>query len=134
MRWERFSTRMPFVTSRSPIPRLAPYGRAAREVLVARRLWETLEGRTVRGENIAQAYQFIKSGNADLGFVALSQLTEPDGSPPAGSAWRVPQEYYTPIVQQGVLLEDTPAGRELAEFLQADEARAIIRRHGYTTP
>jgi len=115
-------------------PQLAPYGRAAREVLVARRLWERLEGRMVRGENIAQAFQFVKSGNADMGFVALSQLTEADGSPPAGSVWMVPQEYYTPIVQQGVLLEDTPAGREFAEFLQADEARAIIRRHGYTTP
>lgn len=115
-------------------PRLAPYGRAARQVLEALDLWGRLEGRVVRGENIAQAFQFVESGNAELGFVALSQLTRAGGLSIRGSIWKVPGELYTPIEQQAVLLEDSPAGRELIRFLQSDEARAIIRDHGYSTP
>jgi molybdate transport system substrate-binding protein len=114
-------------------PTLAPYGRAARQVLEALDLWESLQPRLVRGENIGQAHQFVVSGNADLGFVAHAQVALP-GMPATGSRWDVPQSYYDPIEQHAVLLRDTPATRAFAEYLRGDEARAIIRSHGYTTP
>lgn len=114
-------------------PRLAPYGRAAREVLQARGLWERLQPRLVRGENIGQAYQFVHSGNAQLGFVAATQIFA--SSPPgAGSYWEPPQSLYTPIIQQAVLIRDTPLARAFIDFLRSEAAREIIRRHGYHTP
>ena len=86
-------------------PKLAPYGRAAKEVLQSRGLWQAMQGKTVRGENIGQAFQFVKSGNAELGFIAYSQVKLP-GQPVTGSYWLVPQELYTPIEQQAVLLKN----------------------------
>jgi len=115
-------------------PDLAPYGYAAREVLESLGLWEKLQDRMVRGENIGQAFQFVASGSAELGFVALSQVTEPGNRMGAGSYWEVPQELYTPIEQQAVLLKDKRASREFLDFVKSDEARAIIRQHGYRTP
>lgn len=111
-------------------PALAPYGAAAREVLVTRGLWEALQPRLVRGENIAQAHQFVASGNAELGFVARAQL----GDRPAGSSWLVPETAHAPIEQQAVLLRDTPAARALLDWLGQDTARAIIVAHGYGAP
>lgn len=115
-------------------PELAPYGRAARQVLEARGLWPALQRRMVRGENIGQAFQFVTSGNAELGFLALSQLHRPGESPRPGSYWEVPQELYTPIEQQAVLLTDTVATRSFMEFIRANEARSLIRDFGYSTP
>ncbi len=115
-------------------PELAPYGRAAGEVLASLGLEVSLEGRIVRGENIGQTFQFIVTGNADLGFVALSQVRTPDGRFRSGSHWLVPQELYSPIDQQAVLLQDNQAAREFLRFLETEEARGIIRRYGYLTP
>ncbi len=114
-------------------PRLAPYGKAAQEVLQAQGLWETLKERAVRGENIGQAFQFVKSGNAELGFVAWSQVRRP-GQPAAGSWWDVPTSLYTTIEQQAVLLEDSPATQAFVTFINSEAARAIIRQSGYGTP
>ncbi|MDF1566026.1 MAG: molybdate ABC transporter substrate-binding protein [Deltaproteobacteria bacterium] len=111
-------------------PRLAPYGRAAREALEALGLWERLAPRTVRGENIAQAHQFVESGNAELGLVAASQVLRPGREAP-GSSWEVPARLHGPIEQQAVLLEDTPAARAFLAFLLGEEAGEIIQRWGY---
>lgn len=114
-------------------PRLAPYGAAAAEALKALGLLETLTPRLVYGENIAQAYQFVATGNAPLGFVALSQVFA-DGRLTGGSAWVVPSSLYRPIRQEAVLLtagKDRPGTRELLAFLRSDEARTLIRAYGY---
>jgi molybdate transport system substrate-binding protein len=111
-------------------PDLAPYGAAAREVLERRGLWETLQGRIVQGQDIGQAYSFVHTGNAELGFVAYSQIVRGD-APVEGSVWLVPAELHTPIEQQAVLLEDTPAARAFLDFVKGPDARAIIRRFGY---
>jgi molybdate transport system substrate-binding protein len=113
-------------------PRHAPYGVAAREVLEALGLWDRLQPRIVRGENIAQALQFVDSGNAELGLIAASQLTAERRA--TGSFWEIPDELFQPIDQQAVLLRDEPASREFLEFLGGDEAAEIIRRHGYGVP
>ena len=114
-------------------PELAPYGAAARQLLQALGLWESLAGKLVRGENIGQAYQFVFSGNAELGLVARAQMRLP-GRTPVGSAWEPPQSLYDPIEQQAVLLRDTPAGRAFVAFMQDKEARALIRSYGYDVP
>ena len=88
----------------------------------------------MRGENIGQAFQFAKSGNAELGLVALSQLTSPERESEAGSRWVVPEALHSPIQQQAVLLADTAAARSFLEFIKSIEARSIIRSHGYQTP
>ncbi len=111
-------------------PRLAPYGRAARQTLEALGVWESVGARAVRGENIAQTYQFVATGNATLGFVAHSQwLTHP-----RGHYWTVPGGHYDPVIQQALMLRDTPPARAFHRFLQSDEARAIIRAGGYQLP
>lgn len=111
-------------------PGLAPYGRAAEEVLRTRDLLEALDGRIVRGENISQAYQFVASGNAELGFVACSQVKLRTGSR-NGSCWVVPETLHAPIEQQLVLLRDSQAGRELLEFLAGPSAARAIAEAGY---
>ena len=113
-------------------PKLAPYGVAAQDVLQALGIWEELSGRLVRGENINQAFQFVKSGNAELGFVAYSQVKQP-GRPVLGSVWEVPQALYTPIEQQAVLLKNSKVARSFLVFSQSEEAREIIRGYGYGT-
>lgn len=114
-------------------PRLAPYGRAARESLEALGLWEAVRPRLVRGENIAQAFQFVYSGNADVGLIANAQLVAHARNAP-GSRWPVPSELHGPIEQQGVLLRNTPAGRAFVDFLRSDAGRAAIRKAGYRVP
>lgn len=114
-------------------PKLAPYGKAAQEILQARGVWDGLRERMVRGTNISQTYQFVKTGNADLGFVAYSQVKRP-GRPVEGSLWEVPQKLYTPIEQQAVLLKESEVGRAFLAFVRGDEARKIIRGYGYGTP
>lgn len=114
-------------------PRLAPYGRAAKEFLTARGLWEQLQPKLVRGENIAQAQAFVESGNAELGLLALSLVTRP-GKPARGSSYLVPEDLHSPIDQQAQLIEDTPVARAFLAFLVSAPARKIIRRWGYGTP
>ncbi|MFP4182848.1 molybdate ABC transporter substrate-binding protein [Thiohalospira sp.] len=112
-------------------PELAPYGRAARRTLKALGVWSTLEPRLVRGENIGQTHQYVVSGNADAGLVALSQVVAAEGS-----RWVVPTELHDPVRQQAVLLErgaDNPAARTLLEFLRGPEAAAILEEYGYGT-
>lgn len=111
-------------------PELAPYGAAAREVLAARGLWDRLQSRMVMGQDIGQAYSFVQTGNAELGFVAWSQLKQPNGAI-AGSYWLVPESMHRPIEQEAVLLRDVPAARALVEFIKSAEAREIIRGYGY---
>lgn len=112
-------------------PRLAPYGRAARETLVALGLWASLQDRLVRGENIAQAFHYVYSGNAQLGLIAHAQLRTLDVP---GSRWPVPAELHAPIEQQAVLLKDTLAGRDFLAYVRSAEAVAIIRQFGYAVP
>ncbi|MBC8210238.1 MAG: molybdate ABC transporter substrate-binding protein [Gammaproteobacteria bacterium] len=114
-------------------PRLAPYGRAAKQLLDEKGLWKKLSGRMVQGENIGQTFQFVKTGNADLGLVALSQVIDASGEI-EGSFWHVPQDRYAPIDQQAVLLKDKPAARAFIAFVKSDQMRSLIQRSGYETP
>jgi molybdate transport system substrate-binding protein len=111
-------------------PELAPYGAAARDVLVARGLWDALRPRLVRGQDIGQTLSFVATGSAELGFVAWSQLAKP-GEQIAGSYWLVPDTLHEPIAQEAVLIRDSPAARAFVEFLQSGEAREIVRSFGY---
>lgn len=114
-------------------PELAPYGKAAQEILQALGLRDRLDRRLVRGENIGQTFQFVHSGQVELGFVARSQVTRP-GQPVEGSFWEVPQALYTPITQQAVLLKDSVAARAFLAFMRSREALKIIHDYGYDTP
>jgi molybdate transport system substrate-binding protein len=114
-------------------PKLAPYGAAAIESLTRLGLLERLQTKIVQGENIAQAYQFVASGNAQLGLLAWSQV-QADGHLREGSAWVLPARLYRPIRQDALLLtsgQDNPAAIALLRYLQGEKARAIIRAHGY---
>jgi molybdate transport system substrate-binding protein len=114
-------------------PKTAPYGAAAMETLKHLGLAEKLQPKVVQGENIAQTHQFINTGNAELGFVALSQVFK-DGSITSGSAWLVPPKYYTPIRQDAVILNKGRSNQgavALIGYLKGDKAKAIIRSFGY---
>jgi molybdenum ABC transporter molybdate-binding protein len=114
-------------------PRLAPYGQAAREVFSNLGLESLLSERLVMGENIAQAFQFAFSGNADLGLVAYSQALSPNlrGQ---GSVWLVPSELHQPIKQDMLILSDSTAALEFASFMQGDVVREILLSSGYLLP
>ena len=114
-------------------PKHAPYGKSAEEALRSLKLWTNLKGRLVRGENIAQTFQFIASGNAKLGFVAYSQIMSP-GISIDGSFWEVPQSIYKPLEQQAVLLKESYIGREFLSFVKSDETLSIIYESGYGLP
>ena len=111
-------------------PTAAPYGAAAVQTLKALKVYDAAAPKIVQGASIAQAFQFVETGNAELGFVALSQLAQVS----KGSRWLVPQPLYTPIRQDAVLLKsgagDTAAKAFLA-FLKGPQARAIIEKFGY---
>lgn len=114
-------------------PRLAPYGAAAYEAMERLGLLGRLRSRLVQGESIAQAYQFVASGNATLGWVARAQVTE-QGKLARGSGWLLPANLHRPIQQDALLLrrgQDSPAAQALLAFLRSEAARAIIRDHGY---
>ena len=111
-------------------PAAAPYGAAAMETLKALNLLDATRQKIVMGATIAQAYQFVDTGNAELGFVALSQLS----GQTAGSRWMVPQSLYTEIRQDAVLLKtgaNDVAARAFLDFLRGPEARAVIEKYGY---
>ena len=114
-------------------PKLAPYGAAAIETLQALGLLTKLQPRLVQGESIGQAYQFVASGNAQLGFVALSQVMSNDRIT-EGSAWLVPPHLYQALRQDAVILKngkDNKAATALMAYLKTEKARAVIRSFGY---
>jgi molybdate transport system substrate-binding protein len=114
-------------------PKLAPYGAAAVEVLKRRNLFDSLAPKFVQGENIAQAHQFVVSGAAPLGFVAMSQVLE-NGKLKSGSAWYIPADMYTPIRQDAVVLmrgKGKPAADAFLAYLKGDKAKTVIRAYGY---
>jgi molybdate transport system substrate-binding protein len=114
-------------------PKTAPYGAAAVETLHKLHVYERVQGKLVQGENIAQTYQFVVTGNAPLGFVALSQVYR-DGKFTSGSGWIVPESLHAPIRQDAVILAKgsaNPAAKALADYLKSDKAKDIIRSYGY---
>jgi molybdate transport system substrate-binding protein len=114
-------------------PKLAPYGLAAVETLTRLGLLGALQGKFVQGENIAQTYQFVSTGNAELGFVALSQVMK-DDKVTAGSAWIVPASLHQPIRQDATILslgKGNAAAEALMKYLKGDKAKAIIKSYGY---
>ena len=114
-------------------PKAAPYGLAATQVLDKLALTEATKAKVVEGQNISQAYQFVSTGNAELGFVALSQIYK-DGKITSGSAWIVPSNLYSPIKQDAVVLSkgrDNAAAKALMEYLKGPEAAAVIKSYGY---
>ena len=111
-------------------PKLAPYGAAAQQAMTRLGVWSAVQGRVVQGENIAQTFQFVASGNAELGFVALSQLA----GERKGSRWVVPAELHAPIRQDAVLLKQHLAAHAFLDFLRSAAARELIRASGYELP
>lgn len=117
-------------------PKLAPYGLAAMDVLDNLNLREATKNKWVKGENIAQTYQFVASANADLGFIALSQVIHQQSH---SDTWAVPSHLYTPIRQDAVLLKDSSllknktAATEFIQFLSLPSSQNIIQSYGYTT-
>lgn len=117
-------------------PKVAPYGVAAQEVLRARGLLEQVTPRLVTAESIAQAYQFTATGNAEIGFVALSQVAVP-GKPATGSLWLVPPQLHTELRHDAVLLKAgarNPAARALLDYLRSPAAQQVIGTFGYGLP
>jgi molybdate transport system substrate-binding protein len=113
-------------------PKTAPYGLAAQQVMAHLGLWTQLAPRMVRGDSIAQTFQFAVTGNADAGFVAYSQVKGWKGE--AGTEWVIPADYYAPIEQSAVLLTkgaDNPAAQAFLDFLKGDAAKAVIEGFGY---
>ena len=113
-------------------PTAAPYGLAAVQTMKTLGLYDQLRPRIVQGASISQAMEFVDTGNADLGFVALSQVIERR----VGSHWVVPEADHEPILQQAVLLKtgaDNPAAKAFLAFLKGPKARAIIEKYGYAT-
>lgn len=114
-------------------PKAAPYGLAATQVLAKLGLSEAVKGKLVEGQNITQAHQFVSTGNAELGFVALSQVYQ-DGKLSSGSAWIVPEAMYDPIRQDALILKpgaNNPAAAALVEYLKGPEAAKVIESFGY---
>jgi len=113
-------------------PRLAPYGIAAQQALTRMGLWDRLYERMVFGENVSQAFRFVDSGAAELGFVALSQLRQAGVAEDAH--WLIPGSLYAPIEQQAVQLRAGDAAAGFLDFLRGQTALAIIADHGYGLP
>jgi molybdate transport system substrate-binding protein len=114
-------------------PKLAPYGAAALEAMERLGVAQALQPKLVLGDNIAQAFQFVATGNAELGFVALSQVAS-NGRIERGSGWIVPAQLHSPIRQDALLLrpgKDNVAAVALLAYLKSEEARAVIRSFGY---
>ncbi len=111
-------------------PKLAPYGKAAQQVLQNKGLWKDMQSRLIRGESIGQTYQFVRTENAELGFVAYSQVLRPNLKS-SGSYWVVPQSLYQPIEQQAVLLKENTIARDFISFVKKQEIKKIIVKFGY---
>ena len=114
-------------------PKTAPYGLAATQLLAREGLSDQVKDKLVEGQNITQAYQFVSTGNAELGFVALSQIYK-DGKVTGGSAWVVPASLHDPIKQDAVILnkgKDSAAAKALVDYLKGPKAAAVIKSYGY---
>lgn len=114
-------------------PKAAPYGVAAMQTMQKLGVWESVQSRLVMGESLGQTIGFIESGNAELGFLALSQVLDPKMKG-KGGRWDVPINLHEPIMQDVVLLakgKDNPAANALMEFMGGPQAKAIIERYGY---
>ena len=109
--------------------KFAPYGRAAMEYLSHLGLWEEVQPRLVRGENIGQAFQFVHSGGTELGLVARAQVRDREGF-----TYAIPSELYAAIDQQAVMLKESETARVFLAFLQSGKAQHIIKSHGYLIP
>ena len=115
-------------------PKTAPYGKAAEQVLRKKGFWDQLQTRMVRGENISQTFQFLVTGNADIGFIALSQLKR-NQKQLKGYSWAVPSEWHDPIRQQAILLKrakTNKAAQEFLNFLKSDRVQKIKESYGYS--
>ncbi len=114
-------------------PKTAPYGQAAKQTMMKMGVWDSVQPRIVMGENLGQTIGFIDSGNAEIGFLALSQILDPKIKG-KGSSWTVPNEYHEPIRQDAVLLtraQNNPGAKALMEFMHGPAATAIIKNYGY---
>ena len=114
-------------------PKLSPYGLAAVEVIEKLGLTQAIKPKAIEASNITQAHQFVASGNAEIGFVALAQVAE-GGKIKSGSGWIIPESLHSPIQQDLVLLQrgkTNPAAQQLIEFLRSENAKAVIRSYGY---
>ena len=114
-------------------PKNAPYGAAAVEAMEKLGLAATLQPKLVTGESIGQTFNFIATGNAELGFVALAQVLE-GGKLKSGSMWVVPAQYHAPIIQDAVILKraaNNPAAKAWMELLKTPQSKALIRSYGY---
>lgn len=114
-------------------PELAPYGLAAQQTLEKLGLWDAVQPKLVQGENVTQAFQYVITGSAEMGFVALSQVV----AQASERIWRVPADFYAPIRQDAVLLKsgaDHQGAKAFIDFLKSPEAREIITAAGYTLP
>ncbi len=110
-------------------PQLAPYGRAAEQTMRQLEVLDDLAEKIVRGENINQTYQFVASGNAQLGFIAGSQARQLDGS-----RWPVPSQLHDPIEQQMILISSRPLAEKFYQFMLSERAQQIIQEFGYQLP
>lgn len=129
---ESFLAQQAFARLAIANPKTAPYGLAAKQVLEHLGHWQAMQGKLVRGDSIAQTLQFVVSGNAQAGFLAMSQVVAWTGD--QGTLWTVPETYYQPIDQQAILLQkgaDNEAAMAWMDFLRSDTAMTIIRSYGY---
>lgn len=111
-------------------PQTAPYGAAAIQTMMELGVYDRLASRVAQGTNIGQTFQFVASGNAELGFVALSQIAMSKG----GSRWVVPEHLHRPIAQDALLLKsgaDNEAAKAFLAFVKGPAARAVIEKFGY---
>jgi len=111
-------------------PKTAPYGVAAVQVMQHLQVADALRSKWIQGDSIAQTHQFVATGNAELGFIALAQIALDD----TGAAWEIPQDYYEPIRQDALLLKrgaDNPAAQGFVDYLQSEAAQAVMQKFGY---
>ena len=113
-------------------PKLSPYGRAAMETLQKLGIWNNIKKRLVMGENISQAFWFVNSENAELGFISISQLKQKDIKN-KNHFWQVPEKFYTPIKQQAVLLTNNKVAKDFLLFIKSTKVKKIINNFGYKT-
>jgi molybdate transport system substrate-binding protein len=115
-------------------PKTAPYGKAAKQVLKKKGFWDQLQAKLVRGENISQTFQFLVTGNADIGFIALSQLRK-NQKELKGYSWTIPSEWHDPIRQQAILLKrakNNKTALEFLNFIKSNRVQKIIESYGYS--
>jgi len=115
-------------------PKTSPYGLAAQQLIKRMGNWKSVQSKLVRGDSIAQTFQFVATGNTDAGFVAWSQVKAWQAKGTMGSLWEIPEDYYPAINQSAVLLKkgkNNPVALAYLEFLKSDKARNIIKTFGY---